>query len=378
MSKNNLYDYPVRQVNSLVFKIADYCDQGCDYCYRENNLIRAKNIMSDELILETITKYVEFTKNNFPDKKSVYLIWHGGEPALAGLKKFEYIIKTEKKLSEKYGIAFNNAIQSNGVSLNKAWFEFFEKEKFFVGFSLDGPKEIHDLHRKNKLGVSTFEKTVSAIQTAIDHDITCNIISVITNESYSFYEKIYTFIRDLGVKDVDFIPCFCYDDSSTLKPEYYGEFMLGCLDLWEKDNFKPLEIRFLSDVFSKISALTQNINVGRVSCELAGACGQNFSIGVNGEVNVCECLTPINNFFVGNIQNDTFENMLTNKTYDYLISSFNDVSDECLRCEISLICDGGCLNRRYFLKDHVKKDIYCEPRKAIIKKAIEIYEKNAI
>ncbi|MCL1976717.1 MAG: radical SAM protein [Candidatus Bathyarchaeota archaeon] len=376
MAKDVLYDYPVRQINSLVFKIADYCDQSCDYCYRGNNLIRTKNIMSDQLIFQTMHKYVEFTRNNFPDKKSVYVIWHGGEPALAGLEKFEYIVKIEKNFSEKYGIEFKNAIQSNGVHLTKAWLEFFEKEMFLVGFSLDGPKEIHDLHRKNKENSSTFEKTINTILMTLKYDINCNIISVITNESYRYCEKIYAFMRDLGVRTVDFIPCFCYDDPNTLKPEHYGEFMLGCLDLWEKDNFKPLEIRFLSDIFYKISALTQNEHIGRVSCELAGACGQNFSIGVNGEVNVCECLTPINNFIVGNIKNDTFESMLNNESYDYLISSFNDVSDECFRCEVSLVCDGGCLNRRYFLKDKLKKDIYCEPRKAIIRKAIKIYRKT--
>jgi uncharacterized protein len=366
MNENFLYEYKNNYINSLIFKLTDFCNQGCNYCYREDNLVREERIMSDEIIYTTIEKYVKFLKSHDSLRDKAYMIWHGGEPLLAGIDKFKKIMQYEKEISEKYDIEFLNSVQTNGTLINEEWADFFEVNNFLVGFSLDGPKKVHDIDRKDKGGNSSFDKTLNAINLLKNYNIRLNIISVITNKSYIYVDEIYNFIKSTGVKDVDFIPCFWYEDSTTLKDENYSKFMKRCLKLWEQDNFKPLIIRFLSDVFDKIVALDANKGIS-IGCELAGSCGQNFSIGVKGEVCPCECLTPINSFYIGNIMENTFEECVKSKELDIFKSLFNCVSDECFKCEVLDVCSGGCFNRRLPI-GHIahNKDLYCNTRKDII------------
>ena len=107
------------------------------------------------------------------------------------------------------------------------------------------------------------------IQTVKEKGIHVNAISVISSESVNSVEEIYTFMRDAGVDTVDFIPSFYYNTEVTLQPEKYTEFMLTVLELWGKDKFKPLKIRFLNDVYRRVIHRYDNKAL-LVECELAG------------------------------------------------------------------------------------------------------------
>lgn len=373
--KKILYKYDKLRINSLVFKLVDYCDLGCNYCYREKSEYRSNKIMSDEIIDLTIDKYLEFCQNIHPQKE-ITLIWHGGEPLLAGIDKFKNILEIEEKYEKKYNIKIQNAIQSNGISLTSEMCELFSKNNFKIGFSIDGPKEIHDIHRKYLNEKSSFEKTIQGIELAKKYNLDANLIVVITNESYKNVKIIYNFIKSLKIKAVDFIPCFDYESDITLTEENYNYFLMNLFNLWKEDSFDFLEIRLFSDIFEKVYSLNRNQPLKALSCSLAGACGQNFSVGVNGDICTCECLTPVKEYFLGNIKEKSFELMLKEKSYTTTFKNdFNSVDKKCFDCDVFNICRGGCLNRRLPKYDK-SLDIYCNPRKNIIKEIINFYHEK--
>lgn len=365
------FSYSNPRINSLVFKLVDYCNQGCAYCYRENDKERPARIMSDELIETTIIKYIDFLKSKGNARGVAYLIWHGGEPLLAGISKFRKIMEIEARLGAQYNVGFVNSVQTNGVYTDEEWAKYFSENQFLVGVSLDGPKHIHDIYRKNKGGTSTFAETMRGIRLLQTYKIKTNLIGVITNESAKYADMMYEFFRDLGVRDIDLIPCFDYNDPLTLSPESYRVFMTTVFKRWRRDGYVPLKIRFLSDVLKKISVLRSG-GCATIGCELMGGCGQNWSIGVQGEVYPCECLTPIKRMELGNIMESSFEGLLSGDAFSNVKSENNDIAEDCRNCDVLAVCRAGCLNRR--LKDFKldgKRDPYCLARRDVVKLALE-------
>ena len=45
-----------------------------------------------------------------------------------------------------------HSIQTNGDGLDEAWAEFFRKENYLVGLSMDGTGEFHNRHRMDAGG----------------------------------------------------------------------------------------------------------------------------------------------------------------------------------------------------------------------------------
>ena len=50
MENKLLYSYKKPRINSLIFKLTDNCNLGCNYCYRGSNKEKPKKIMEDTLI----------------------------------------------------------------------------------------------------------------------------------------------------------------------------------------------------------------------------------------------------------------------------------------------------------------------------------------
>jgi uncharacterized protein len=66
---------------------------------------------------------------------------------LAGLKFYRRVVEIQHEICPQ-NYKLRNAIQTNGTLLNQEWGDFFKEYNFGIGISLDGPKEIHDKHRK--------------------------------------------------------------------------------------------------------------------------------------------------------------------------------------------------------------------------------------
>ena len=77
----------------------------------------------------------------------VNIVLHGGEPLLLQKSYLERLFqdiglnRPEKEV--------NIQLQTNGVLIDKDWIKLFCDYKIGVGISIDGPKYIHDLYRKN-------------------------------------------------------------------------------------------------------------------------------------------------------------------------------------------------------------------------------------
>jgi len=116
------------------------------------------NTMDETTLNNLILKLAQWKKSG-----ESHIIWHGGEPLLAGIDFFKKIVELQALIKNHI---FENSIQTNGTLLNYEYLDFFERHNFKLGFSLDGCKTSHDLNRPYKDGLSSFEDTLKWMQEA--------------------------------------------------------------------------------------------------------------------------------------------------------------------------------------------------------------------
>ena len=97
--------------------------------------------------------------------------------AIAGL-----LLPLHFPLDRKPGTTVQHSIQTNGILLDPAWCEFLRENRFLVGISLDGPRELHDAYRRDKGGHGTFDRVVKAVRlmqrARVDFNILCTVNAV--------------------------------------------------------------------------------------------------------------------------------------------------------------------------------------------------------
>jgi len=97
--------------------------------------------MSDKVAERSIDFFIKRTK----DSKDVTIAFYGGEPLL----NFDLIKHCITYIESKYyGKEIIYSMTTNGTLLNESVIAFLVEKNFRLLISLDGPKEIHDTHRR--------------------------------------------------------------------------------------------------------------------------------------------------------------------------------------------------------------------------------------
>lgn len=168
-----------RQFHVMAKPSGPSCNLDCTYCFylSKETLPNGPGIgqMSDETLENFVREYIEAVTG-----PAVVFSWQGGEPTLRGLDFFRKIVKLQKRYA-KPGQRVENDLQTNGVLLDESWAEFLKENKFLVGLSIDGPRELHDRFRVNKGGAPTFDKVrdcqESCVRGRVDHHALTNLSS---------------------------------------------------------------------------------------------------------------------------------------------------------------------------------------------------------
>lgn len=136
----------------------------------------------------------------------VAVAWQGGEPTLMGLEFFKRSLELVNK-SKHPGQQIQYAIQTNGTLLDDEWCAFFKENKFLVGLSVDGPKDLHDVYRVNKGGVGSFDQVMRGLGFLKKHQVDVNILCTVHAANQHYPLRVYRFFRDeLGAQFIQFIP----------------------------------------------------------------------------------------------------------------------------------------------------------------------------
>ena len=169
------------------------CNLDCKYCfYLSKETLRngpGTGQMSEDTLEVFIKQYIEGTTG-----PQVVFSWQGGEPTLRGLDFYRRVVALQKKYA-KANQRIENDLQTNGVLLNDEWARFLKEQRFLVGLSIDGPRELHDCFRVNKGGAPTFDKVMAAAKLLRKFGVPFNTLTCVHRLNASHPLDVYRFLR---------------------------------------------------------------------------------------------------------------------------------------------------------------------------------------
>ncbi len=279
------------------------CNLRCDYCFflKKEGLYPGGSFRMTDEVHEAYIRQL-FEAHRVPQ---VTVAWQGGEPTLMGLDFFRRSVEVQKRYARP-GTRVENTFQTNGILLDEAWCRFFRENNFLVGLSLDGPRELHDVYRKDKGGHGTFDRVQAAARLLQAHQVEFNILCTVNAANSRRPLDVYRFFRDeLKANYIQFIPIVERDNETgyqegntvtdrSVRPEQWGRFLIEIFDEWVK---KDVGATF---VLNFDGALAGWLDMAGTVCIFGPTCGLGLALEFNGDLYSCDHFVEPGHF-LGNI-----------------------------------------------------------------------------
>ncbi|SEO89708.1 uncharacterized protein SAMN04488134_11622 [Amphibacillus marinus] len=352
-------------VSSVMWKtVSEACNLACDYCYYSTCAGRAGKAkqIDKRTLAKFIKEYMEMSHG------LVNFVWQGGEPLLAGIDFFETVIYYQKKYSTKYKRA-KNSVQTNGILINQRWADFFAEHNFFVGVSLDGPKEINDQRRVTRSGQPSFNLVIRGLNYLRSAGVEFNILTVIHETNVRHGKALMAFYLEEGFSHVQFIPCMDFKAQHLEQPgvfaitaKEYGEFLCEVFDYWYNDGYPTLSIRFFDNL------LTAYLNYTPEHCVQQEACPRTIVFEQNGNAYPCDFYMD-EHYLLGNITENSFREIASHANMEKFLLEKPSLPAQCQNCEFLTLCHGGCPRNRLSSDNEAGVEYFCESYQQIYRYA---------
>jgi len=330
--------------------------------------------------LETIDKFLNDASNS---SNVVELIWHGGEPMLAGINRFNEIINIQDNIRAKKNVEFKNCIQTNGTLINEEWLSVFYRGEFSVSISLDGPNFINDKYRLFQSGNSSYLDTMRGIRLLQRNDMNFSVLSVLTMGSIEYPEEIYDFFIENDIKRFDFLPYIevshpINDEinginllEGSLNQGDFSNFIIRIFNRWFYENDPSISIRFIDEAIKGLMGGKPAL------CKFNGSCKDYLTIDYDGEVSNCDCLRGNNEFAFGNVNDKSINQIAQSDKRMGFIKKESVIRSECLNCKYFRMCNGGCRRYSYMFNNDFRDQNYlCRDRINIFSHISNIIKKE--
>ncbi|WP_415713343.1 radical SAM protein [Maridesulfovibrio sp.] len=368
-----------KQINinsELIVKNVSSCNMRCDYChwFRDSQISRFPSIMPVEVEDILFARVSDHVQKYSLDNMSIVL--HGGEPLLAGKERILNFCQKAQKIEQEHGTKISINVTTNGTLLDHEWGRLADSHGLHFTISLDGPKEIHDKHRK--LGKrSSFEETIAGIKSLKESSSNSFSILAVADPSTLPEAVVDCFVDELEITSFDIlVPKWNHDD---LKKGIVNisDYFIRLFDLWY-DNYSRdgIKIRICSDI-ARLS-----LNLPPVAQTLVGGPMYHVSIAPNGEIEPIYNLrmNGADQVFTGlNIVSNSLESVISNKQWLKIFEMAQIIPEACTNCELVRVCKGGMFHTRYSSKDgYNRPSVYCSDIKKIISHAKKKISKDLI
>lgn len=253
-------DLPVLQpskVTVMIKPVGALCNLDCHYCYYLPTTALYGH-REHRMKLDTLEATFASILPRFADE--VTIAWQGGEPTLAGLPFFKKMIEFQEKY-RRPGQHISHCLQTNATLLNDDWCQFFRKNNFLIGVSLDGPARFHDHYRLTRKQTGSADAVLDGLRLLQKHRVEHNLLTVLNDRNVKCPEEIYGYLYNIGCRYMQFIPAIEWreteDGQFELQPfsptgEAYGEFLCRVFDTWFEKHRHEVSVRIFDVVMNRL------------------------------------------------------------------------------------------------------------------------------
>ena len=321
------------------------CNLDCAYCFfldKEQLYPGRRARMSDAVLECYIRQLIEAHRT-----PQVTIAWQGGEPTLMGLEFF----RRAAALATRYarpGMRVEHTIQTNGTRVNGDWAAFFKEHDVLVGLSIDGPRPLHDLYRRDKGGRPTFDRVMRGLAHLREHGVAWNALTAVHAGNADHPVEVYRFLRDeCGATFIQLIPIVerpsrdgvPYGDAVTARSvtaRQWGCFLSAVFDEWVRHDVGQVYVQ-LFDV-----ALANWYGEPPGLCVHSPTCGTALALEFNGDLYSCDhFVEPAH--LLGNIGERHLGELVGSERQERFGQAKRDSLPACCRdCDVLFACHGGC------------------------------------
>lgn len=357
------------QLTSFLLKVASRCNLDCDYCYVYHHADQTWRSMPPILSQENrdafaarLAAYVQHA-----NLRHCVIVFHGGEPLLmGGAALTAFAEQLRQAVGNEVQIDFS--LQTNGLLLTPELLDKLRLKDIGVSLSLDGPKEVNDLHRTSRNGRSSFTKTLNALELLkTAPDVFSGVISVIDPKVPP--RKLFEFFSKHAPPRWDFL----LPDAHHLRqppgrleqPKLYESWLIEAFDLWF-DEYPNLQIRTFEALLDGVAGLpsqTDAFGFGDVSLITIETDGTYHDLDVLKVVG--QGATKIG----GSVRDTAIEQIARSSSLDAhrRLLRKDGLCATCQECEVVDICGGGAVPHRHGLRGFQNPTVYCREMRALIK-----------
>ncbi len=359
------------QFHVMAKPIGSYCNLDCAYCFylSKEKLPQGPGAgrMSDEVLDAFVRKYIDGVS-----APSVTFTWQGGEPTLRGLDFYRKVVELQKRYA-KPGQRIENDLQTNGTLLNEEWCEFLAEHQFWVGISIDGPRELHDKYRICKRGRPTFDRVMYALRLLQYHKIRYNTLTCVNRFNARKPVDIYRFLRDeVGSTRMQFAPVVefrGFDHASiqtldravlprdgepearpghpksivtdwSVDPDDWGYFLCRLFDRWSARDVGKIFVNQFETL------LAQHLGEPSQMCVYSENCGKAIAIEHDGSLYSCDHFV-YPDYKIGQIQDGRLQDkLLARGQVKFGYAKSETLPKYCRECPFLSDCWGECPKNR--------------------------------
>lgn len=347
------------------------CNLGCNYCYNTTNGCRKitekpLQLISDEVLVKLFTSIKPYINDR------LLIIWHGGEPLLAGKDFFRGAHKLAKRLLGQIEIEYG--VQTNATLVDRDWCLLMKDLNIKPSTSLDGPAKFHDVNRFFPCGRGSYEAAVNGFKMMKEVIGYCGVLTVLNKTNFQYPEELFEWVIDNEIFNIDFQLCAKQRNQSDNKLSLSGEEAANALirlfDLWFEHDDERINVRIFSDAIKGVLGGQPRV------CSWHNGCANYLSFDNFGNVFACARYHVYPETSFGNIVTDKFSSIVEARCHGLAQQKIAEGQQVCAKCKWNKACGGGCPFLKYATYGNFDKLYpFCLPRKRLFQHIAQVLDK---